>query len=83
METAQHTRVAPEPTALNVMAAKAMLTVKQFATKYPAFKESSLRWMIFNRESNGFAHCFCKAGPKRILIDEAAFFAKIESNRMG
>lgn len=78
METAHHT-----PTAQNITVAKAMLTVKQFAERHAAFSENSLRWMIFNRETNGFGDCFCKIGPKRILIDEEKFFAKISENRMG
>jgi len=60
---------------------KSYLTVKEFSYKYSAFTENSLRWLIFNRVSNGFDSCFRKVG-KRVLIDEAAFFLKVESARM-
>jgi hypothetical protein len=39
--------------------------------------EGGLRHMIFNRETNGFASAFKKVG-RRVLIDEAEFFACIE-----
>jgi hypothetical protein len=78
METAHH-----PPTTQNTTTAKAMLNVKQFAEKHPAFPEHSLRWIIFNRETNGFGDCFCKVGKKRILVDEERFFSRIEENRMG
>ncbi len=60
---------------------KSFLPVKAFAEKHGDWKESSLRWLIFNREINGFASCFRKVG-KRVLIDEAAFFAKIDESAM-
>lgn len=33
----------------------------------------SLRWMVFNADTNGFSQCLKRVG-KRIVIDEAAFF---------
>jgi hypothetical protein len=39
--------------------------------------EGGLRHMIFNKDSNGFASAFKKVG-RRVLIDEAEFFACIE-----
>ena len=62
---------------------KTFLTVKQFAEKHHAFSENSLRWLIFNRATNGFDICFRKIGKKRVLIDEATFFKKIDGDRMG
>lgn len=50
------------------------LTVKQFAAKHPAFPESSLRWIIFNKEQNGFGPAILKAGRK-VVIDEQKFFS--------
>jgi hypothetical protein len=50
-----------------------LLTIRQFADKYPAFSESSLRWLIFNREENGFSAAFIKLG-RRMLIYEQKFF---------
>jgi hypothetical protein len=63
--------------------AKTYLTVKQFAQKHQAFTENSLRWLIFNRTTNGFSSCFVKLGKKRVLVDELAFFEKIDRDRMG
>ncbi len=60
---------------------KNYLTIKEFSAKYSAFTENSLRWLIFNRVTNGFYSCFRKVG-KRVLIDEAAFFSQIDSARM-
>jgi hypothetical protein len=47
---------------------KRLATVKQTAPIYPAFKISSLRWLIFNEKSNGFSHCVRRIGEK-ILLD--------------
>ena len=66
----------------NTHVVKSYLTVKDFAKKHRAFTENSLRWMIFNRSTNGFDSCFRKVGKKRIVIDEAAFFEKIENSVM-
>ena len=57
------------------------LTVKQFSQKHTAFKEQALRWIIFKRATNGFDVAFRKAGRK-VLIDEQAFFEKLNSNHM-
>ncbi len=43
-------------------------TVKQIPTLYPAFTESSIRWLIFNEKTNGFNCCVKRIGRK-ILID--------------
>lgn len=64
------------------MDARSYLTVKQFSEKYPAFSENSLRWMIFNRSSNGYESAFRKVGLKRVLIDEAAFLEKVDNSQM-
>ena len=50
-----------------------LLSVRQFAGKHPAFPESSLRWLIFNKEDNGLAAAIIKIG-RRVLIDERKFF---------
>jgi hypothetical protein len=44
--------------------------------------EGGLRHMIFNKDSNGFATAFKKVG-RRVLIDEAEFFACIERKNGG
>ncbi len=49
-------------------------TVEQMAEKYPAFTEPSLRWLLFNRETNGLNAAVVQLGRK-VLIDEQAFVA--------
>ena len=60
-----------------------LFTVRQFVEKHKAFSENQIRWLIFHREKNGFAHCFLKMGKKRVFIDATAFFAQFEKGRMG
>ena len=67
-----------------------LLTVKQFAGKYPAFSQSSLRNLIFlaaNRKTsigtikgNGLDIALIRLGRK-LLIDEARFFAWIDEQQ--
>ena len=57
------------------------LTVEKFAEKYSAaFTEASLRWLLFNRETNGLASAVVQLGRK-LLIDEAAFVAWLRSRK--
>ncbi len=56
------------------------LTVEQLAAKYPAFSEPSLRWMLFNRETNGLTTAVVQIGRK-VLIDEQAFVAWLRSRK--
>lgn len=52
-----------------------LLTVKDWIKKHPFPKsEGSLRYMIHARKTNGFDTAFKKIG-RRLLIDEAEFFA--------
>jgi len=56
-----------------------LLTIKQFEAKHPNFTEGTLRWLIHLRKVNGIeAACIRRVG-KRILIDEARFFAWLEA----
>lgn len=57
-----------------------LLTVKQFAQKHPAFSEASLRYHIFNEETNGLSAAIIRIGRK-ILIKEDAFFNWIEAQQ--
>jgi hypothetical protein len=60
-------------------------TVNQFTEKQPAFTTGGLRSLIFNEHQNGLANygAIVRIGRK-VLIDEAKFFAWIESqNKMG
>jgi|JI10StandDraft_1071094.scaffolds.fasta_scaffold43566_6 hypothetical protein len=58
---------------------RSLLTVRQFSIKYPAFPEGGLRYLIFNQNHNGFGKCIRRVG-KKVLIDETAFFAWVDSN---
>lgn len=55
-------------------------TVNQFTEKHPAFTTGGLRALIFNEQLNNLA----KSGAivrigRKVLIDEAKFFAWVES----
>ena len=49
---------------------KRVVSVKNFPAVYPDanFTEASVRWLIFNKDKNGFHNCVIKVGRK-ILID--------------
>lgn len=51
---------------------KQFLTIKQAAITYPAFTESSFRWLLFNANQNGFKKCVRRIG-RRVLIDVEIF----------
>lgn len=51
---------------------KRFATFKQTARQYPAFSESSLRWLRFNGGENGFNVCVRKIGRK-VFLDLDAF----------
>ena len=57
------------------------LSVKDFSNKHTGWTQQQLRWIIANREKNGFKSVLRKVG-KRVMIDEAAFFAKIDNSLM-
>lgn len=56
------------------------LTVTDAAKKHPAFTEGGLRWLLFNRENNGFNRCVCRIG-RRVLIDESELVAWLRDQR--
>lgn len=58
----------------------ALSTVNQFVDKHQAFTRGGLRSLIFNENSNGLAKsgAIVRVGRK-VLIDEAKFFAWIEA----
>ena len=64
------------------IAASNYLTPKQLPQKYPAFTESSIRYMIFHEHSNGFHRCIRRVG-KKILISEKNFIQWIEAQCEG
>lgn len=55
-------------------------TVEQFAQKYPAFTPPSLRWLLFNRATNGLDSAIVQLGRK-VLIDEQAFVAWLREHK--
>ncbi|MCC7487283.1 MAG: hypothetical protein IT529_20095 [Burkholderiales bacterium] len=55
-------------------------TVRQLSERFPAFSEPSLRWLIFNSQSNGLAQALVRVG-RRVLIDEEKFTAWLEQRR--
>lgn len=59
-------------------------TVNQFISKQPAFTKGGLRALIFNEHKNGLANsgAIVRIGRK-VLIDEAKFFAWVESQNGG
>lgn len=61
---------------------KRLSTVKQTAELYPAFSLSSLRWLIFNKQANGFSMCVRKIGRK-VLIDLDQFEAWVDAQQGG
>ena len=44
--------------------------------------QGGLRHLIFNEKTNGFATAFKRVG-RRVLIDEAAFFAVVDKQNQG
>jgi hypothetical protein len=61
---------------------KQYLTVRKLVEKYSFVTSSSIRWYIFHGAQNGFNKCIRRLGRK-ILIDEQAFFAWVDSNGGG
>jgi hypothetical protein len=59
-------------------AQRRLLTVRQSSEAHPAFSQSSLRWIIFNRSENGFSAALVRVG-RCVLIDEHRFFEWIDS----
>ena len=47
---------------------KRYASVKLVAELYPAFREASIRWLIFHEHTNRFDHCVKRIGRK-VLID--------------
>lgn len=53
--------------------AKPFVPVKKIPEIYPgAFTVSSIRWLIFNEDTNGFKRCIRRIG-KKVLIDLEQF----------
>jgi hypothetical protein len=54
------------------------VTIRQLATRYPAFTEGGIRALIFRSKNNGFDSCIRRIGRK-ILISKSAFSQWIEA----
>ena len=55
-------------------------TVRQVAELNPAFSENGIRWLIFNRERNGFAQVVVKLGG-RVFLDINKLNEWVEKNQ--
>ena len=62
------------------MAYENLRTVRQVAEANPAFSENGLRWLLFNREANGFNSVVVKVG-RRVLLDVTKLDEWIENQR--
>jgi hypothetical protein len=51
---------------------KKFVSIRQLSEIHPAFTGASLRWIIFNKKSNG-ASVFLRRIGKKIVIDLEAF----------
>ncbi|WP_131781171.1 hypothetical protein [Legionella gresilensis] len=61
---------------------KRLARVKKIPEIYPAFTESSIRWLIFNEHQNGFSRCIRRIG-KKILLDLDQFESWIDERCQG
>lgn len=61
-----------------VTTTKRWASVKQTAETYPGFSEHSLRWIIFNKNQNGFNRVMRQVGRK-IIIDLDLFEEWVEA----
>lgn len=61
---------------------KRWATVNQTAATHEAFSIASLRWLIFNKQTNGFSKCVRKIGRK-VLIDLDQFEAWVDAQQGG
>lgn len=59
---------------------KKYIPVTKWPEHHPWPPVSGLRHLIFHAKSNGFDACIVRAG-RRVLIDEAAFFAWLDKQR--
>jgi hypothetical protein len=55
-------------------------TVSLFASRHPAFTESSLRWLLFNAHENGMEAAVIRVG-RRVLIHEERFLEWLDARK--
>lgn len=63
------------------MQTQSLVTVKQFLDRHPWATRGHLRALLFDRANNGLESAVIKLGPRKLLIDEAAFLAWLEKRR--
>lgn len=73
MKTANDEMTGPERTPV-------FLTVAQFCKRHPAFTVGGMRHLLFFNPEGMREACVARFG-RRVLIDEAAFFAWLRANR--
>ncbi len=56
------------------------LTVAMLADAYPAFPETSIRWLLFKRHENGLEAAVIRVG-RRLLISDLGWRRWLEGNR--
>ncbi|MET0087662.1 MAG: hypothetical protein ABW082_14255 [Sedimenticola sp.] len=61
---------------------RSLLSIRDFTFKHPTFKESTIRWLIFNEKLNGFTYAIVRIG-RRIYIDEEKFFEWVDDQSSG
>lgn len=59
-----------------------LLTIRQFCEQNPAFTQGGIRFLIFNKQQNGFDKCMVRVGRK-ILINVSAFFLWLDEKNGG
>jgi len=58
------------------------VTVSQLSKLFPCFSEGSIRWLIFNAETNGFDPVIRRIGRK-IILNLAEFKKYLAEQRTG
>lgn len=64
----------------NDVPADRYLTVAMLADAYPAFPETSIRWLLFKRHENGLEAAVIRVG-RRLLISDLGWRRWLEGNR--
>ena len=61
---------------------RVLVTVQQLCQRTPAFKEQTIRQLLFDRDKNGLDRVVRQLGRK-VLIDEEKFFGWIDEHSGG
>ncbi len=71
-----------EPKKQNPETPTRLIPVSEWPQHHPWPPEGGLRHLVFHEHSNGFSACVRRVG-RRVLIDEAAFFAWVAGQNGG